>query len=153
MSVPYLTLIVFLPVLGMALIATIPGSRHDAIRKMTLAVTIAHFALSLPLWWLYQTTGAPYQLVERRPWITTFGIDYHLGADGVSVPLDENGLVREATQRLRRGRQRLSGVVAELVPVEREGIAGEIHGDHRAAVHPEQTPDAGRARAVGEFHL
>ncbi|MEJ2152635.1 MAG: NADH-quinone oxidoreductase subunit M [Gemmatimonadota bacterium] len=87
MSVPYLTLIVFLPVLGMALVAAVPGARHDAIRRMTLAVTIAHFALSLPLWWLYKSSGAPYQLVERRPWITAFGIEYHLGVDGVTVLL------------------------------------------------------------------
>ncbi len=87
MSIPYLTLIVFLPVLGMALLAAIPGTSHDAIRKTTLAVTIAHFALSVPLWWLYETSGAPYQLIERRPWVTAFGIDYHLGVDGVTVLL------------------------------------------------------------------
>jgi NADH-quinone oxidoreductase subunit M len=87
LSIPYLTLIVFLPVLGMALLAAIPGTSHDAIRKTTLAVTIAHFALSVPLWWLYETSGAPYQLIERRPWVTAFGIDYHLGVDGVTVLL------------------------------------------------------------------
>src|SRR5688572_5708188 len=87
MTFPYLSAILFLPLLGAVLIAGIPGSHREAIRQATLAVTLAHFALALPLWWLYDPAGPEYQLIERVPWIETFGIEYHLGVDGVSVLL------------------------------------------------------------------
>ena len=87
MAFPYLTAIVFLPILGMALLAGIPGERKRAIREATLAITVLHFLLALPLWWLYDPAGEPYQFVERVPWVDAFGIEYHLGVDGVSVLL------------------------------------------------------------------
>ncbi|HUP00012.1 MAG TPA: NADH-quinone oxidoreductase subunit M [Gemmatimonadota bacterium] len=83
----YLTAILFLPILGMALVAGIPGARRTAIRQATLAVTTLHFLIALPLWWLYDPAGEPYQFVERVPWIEPFGIEYHLGVDGVSILL------------------------------------------------------------------
>jgi NADH-quinone oxidoreductase subunit M len=82
-----LSAILFFPILGAILIAGIPGEKHGAIRQATMAVTLVHFALALPLWWLYDPAGAEYQLVERVPWIDAFGIEYHLGVDGVSVLL------------------------------------------------------------------
>jgi NADH-quinone oxidoreductase subunit M len=82
-----LTAILFFPVLGMVLIAGIPGRNHAAIRQATLAVTVLHFLVALPLWWLYDPAGEPFQLVERLTWIESLGIEYHLGVDGVSVLL------------------------------------------------------------------
>jgi len=83
----YLTAILFLPLAGALLVAAVPGARHGAIRAATLAVTLAHLALALPLWWLYDPAGEAYQFVERVPWVESFGIEYHLGVDGVSVLL------------------------------------------------------------------
>jgi NADH-quinone oxidoreductase subunit M len=82
-----LTAILFFPVLGMALIAGIPGRNHHAIRQATLAVTVLHFFVALPLWWLYDPAGEPFQFVERATWIESLGIEYHLGVDGVSILL------------------------------------------------------------------
>jgi NADH-quinone oxidoreductase subunit M len=87
MTFPYLSAILFLPLLGAVLIAGIPGSNRAAIRQATLAITVAHFGLALPLWWLYEPQGAEYQFVERVSWIDAFGVEYHLGVDGVSVLL------------------------------------------------------------------
>ncbi|MGH7572514.1 MAG: complex I subunit 4 family protein [Gemmatimonadota bacterium] len=87
MSFPYLSAILFFPVLGMILLAGIPGRNHRAIREATLAVTVLHFLLALPLWWLYDPAGEPFQFVERVPWIKSLGIEWHLGVDGVSVLL------------------------------------------------------------------
>jgi NADH-quinone oxidoreductase subunit M len=84
---PYLTTILFLPVLGMLLVAGIPGHRHRSIRQATLAVTVLHFLIALPLWWLYDPAGEPFQFVERASWVEAFAIEYHLGVDGVSILL------------------------------------------------------------------
>ena len=82
-----LTAILFFPVLGIVLIAGVPGRNHGAIRRATLAVTVLHFLLALPLWWLYDPAGESFQLVERAAWIESLGIEYHLGVDGVSILL------------------------------------------------------------------
>ncbi|MDX1624153.1 MAG: NADH-quinone oxidoreductase subunit M [Gemmatimonadota bacterium] len=87
MDVPYLSAILFLPLVGAAMIAGIPGDRRMAIRQSTLAVTTLHLLLALPLWWIYEPEGAAYQFVERVPWVEAYGIEYHLGVDGVSVLL------------------------------------------------------------------
>ncbi len=87
MGLPYLSLLLFLPLAGALVLGFVPGARVGAVRVWTLAVTLVHFALALPLWWRYDPAGAEYQLVERAPWIGAFGIEYHLGVDGVSVLL------------------------------------------------------------------
>jgi len=83
----YLTTILFFPILGIVLLAGIPGSNRTAIRQATLAISTIHFLIALPLWWAYRPGGAEYQLVDRVPWIEVLGVEYHLGVDGVSVLL------------------------------------------------------------------
>ena len=83
----YLTVILFFPILGVLLLAGIPGSNRNAIRQATLVISIVHFLIALPLWWLYVPGGAEYQFVEQVPWIESLGVEYHLGVDGVSILL------------------------------------------------------------------
>ncbi len=45
------------------------------------------FVLSLQLWAGFDTTTAAMQFVERAPWIERFDAWYHLGVDGISMPL------------------------------------------------------------------
>ncbi|HJR52925.1 MAG TPA: NADH-quinone oxidoreductase subunit M [Gemmatimonadota bacterium] len=83
----YLTTILFFPILGAVLLAGIPGSNRPAIRQATLAISVIHFLIAVPLWWLYVPGGVEYQFVERVPWIDALGVEYHLGVDGVSILL------------------------------------------------------------------
>ncbi|MGH7567166.1 MAG: NADH-quinone oxidoreductase subunit M [Gemmatimonadota bacterium] len=83
----YLTTILFFPILGVVLLAGIPGANRTAIRQATLVISVIHFLIALPLWWLYAPGGAEYQFVERVPWIESLGVEYHLGVDGVSILL------------------------------------------------------------------
>jgi len=53
-----------------------------------LAVSLVTLIASIPLWFLYDPkAAAPFQLVEKIPWIEQFGVSYHLGIDGVSLLL------------------------------------------------------------------
>src|SRR5687768_14423626 len=47
------------------------------------------FVVTLALWyWFDASPGAPaFQFVERYPWIPTFGIEYYVGIDGLSLML------------------------------------------------------------------
>ena len=83
-----LTTIVFLPLAGALLLLLIENSdgRRDAVvRWAALAVSLAVFAATLLLWSRFDPASAEFQFVERRDWIPSFGIQYHVGVDGISL--------------------------------------------------------------------
>ena len=58
-------------------------------RWTALGVSLVTFLLSLALWAGFDGSAAApaFQFVERHAWIPTFGIDYYLGIDGISLML------------------------------------------------------------------
>src|SRR5262249_2880695 len=50
-------------------------------------VMLVTFALSLVLYLSFDATLPGMQLSERVPWIGSLGISYHIGVDGISLPL------------------------------------------------------------------
>lgn len=79
-----LTILIFLPLAGAALLAFVPASRTKAVRVVTLFVTILLFLLSIPLA-LRFSGGASFEFEQAVPWISAFGISYHVGVDGISL--------------------------------------------------------------------
>ena len=43
--------------------------------------------LSLVLWRDFDNASAAMQFAERLPWIVPFDINYHVGIDGIALPL------------------------------------------------------------------
>ncbi|WP_337245099.1 NADH-quinone oxidoreductase subunit M [Luteimonas sp. gir] len=84
---PLLSLLIWLPILGGACVLALGDRRADAVRWASLAVAVAVFVLSLPLFTGFDYANAGMQFLERREWIPSLGIEYHLGADGISVAL------------------------------------------------------------------
>jgi NADH-quinone oxidoreductase subunit M len=82
-----LSVLVWLPVAGGILTLLLGDKRLGAARWVALVTALATFALSLPLWFGFTTGTAEFQFVERLPWIPSFHADYHLGIDGISMPL------------------------------------------------------------------
>ncbi|MBK1706694.1 NADH-quinone oxidoreductase subunit M [Halochromatium glycolicum] len=84
---PWLSLVIWLPILGG--IAVIASGEHDVELTKRIALWVAGltFAVSLPLWLGFDTSTAEMQFVERSSWIPALGIEYHLGIDGISMPL------------------------------------------------------------------
>ncbi|MCM3879917.1 MAG: NADH-quinone oxidoreductase subunit M [Vicinamibacterales bacterium] len=82
---PFLTLLVIVPIAGLAAIAFINGRRHDPIRRAALVVAVVEFALTLLVWYRFDAASADFQFVERHAWIPAFGIDYFVGIDGISL--------------------------------------------------------------------
>jgi NADH-quinone oxidoreductase subunit M len=52
-----------------------------------LLVSIATFLLSLGLWTGFDASSGAFQFVQTRPWIPTYGIEYKVGIDGISLLL------------------------------------------------------------------
>ena len=80
-----LSVLIALPMIGAALLLFFPRGADDAIRKVTLLVTIAEFLLSLVVVARFDVATAGMQLVERAPWIPQYGISYIVGVDGISL--------------------------------------------------------------------
>jgi NADH-quinone oxidoreductase subunit M len=83
-SFPWLTFVIFLPLIGAALCFAV---KEQSARWVALAVTVADFVGALPLWFLFDSSNGQMQFVERATWIASPPINYHLGLDGISLPL------------------------------------------------------------------
>ena len=87
MSFPLLTSIVFLPLLGALVLLGFPPQRHTALRGCALVVMLLTFMLSLLLYIVFDPDLPQMQFAERASWIRSLGIYYHVGVDGISLPL------------------------------------------------------------------
>ena len=87
---PILTLLTFLPFLGALVVGILPSERKGAIRGTALFFSLMTFALSLPLYFLYDGAAeAPetVQFTECYAWVSALGIGYRMGMDGISLLL------------------------------------------------------------------
>ncbi|MCL0094590.1 NADH-quinone oxidoreductase subunit M [Dehalococcoidales bacterium] len=90
MDFPYLTTIIFLPVVGAILIAFIPNLSHRLIKYIAAVFTLIPLALSIFLFFKFdRSPGAAgvIQFEEKLSWIPPLNAHYHLGVDGLSLPL------------------------------------------------------------------
>ena len=84
---PLLSWLVWLPIAGGVAVLALGEARAVAGRWLALAVSVAAFVLSLPLWADFDRGTAAMQFVERSSWIPSLNAWYHLGVDGIAVPL------------------------------------------------------------------
>jgi NADH-quinone oxidoreductase subunit M len=80
-----LTLLVLVPLAGLAAIAMIGREREALIHRAAFAVSLVVFVLTLLLWARFDAGSADFQFVERYSWIPSFGIEYFVGVDGISL--------------------------------------------------------------------
>jgi NADH-quinone oxidoreductase subunit M len=83
-DLPLLSAVIFLPLLGAVALFFVNERR---LRWLALGVTLATLLLSLRLWDGYDPSTTDMQFSERVQWITTPPIQYHVGLDGISLPL------------------------------------------------------------------
>jgi len=90
LSFSYLTTILFLPVVGAILIAFIPGLSERAIKRIAAVFTFVAFALAVFLFASFDRSLAAagvMQFEEKISWIPAINAFYHIGVDGLSLPL------------------------------------------------------------------
>ena len=85
-----ITVTVFLPLLGAGIISLIPKRAEEAAKPVALIVSILGFVLSVAILIGYYTgpaggSGMAYEI--DLPWINAIGARYHVGIDGISMPL------------------------------------------------------------------
>jgi NADH-quinone oxidoreductase subunit M len=82
-----LTLILFLPAAGALVVMLIPGQRVRLTRWTAFVASLLPFGLAVVLWLGYRPGIAGYQFVEQAAWYQAVNSSYHLGVDGISVPM------------------------------------------------------------------
>ncbi len=88
MDYPILSASIWLPILSGVLVLATGNDRNATLaRWMALAGSIASFLVTLPLWTRFNREDGGFQFEEGLNWIPSFNIHYHLGVDGIAVPL------------------------------------------------------------------
>ena len=82
-----LSLAIWIPIaFGIAVLVMGRDANPAPARWTALVGSIAGFLVTVPLWTGFQPT-ADMQFVELANWIARFNVHYHLGVDGISMPL------------------------------------------------------------------
>ena len=84
MNFPLLSAVTFIPLIGVALLMLVDRENKNLIRTITLVTGIIDFLVSLPLYFMFKNTS-DMQFVERYTWIKDWGVEYHMGIDGISL--------------------------------------------------------------------
>jgi NADH-quinone oxidoreductase subunit M len=87
MTWPLLGTIVFLPLLGAVVLLALPRRREALMRGWALGVMLVTFAVSVVLYAAFDRSLPGMQFSEQARWIDGLGITYHVGIDGISLPL------------------------------------------------------------------
>jgi NADH-quinone oxidoreductase subunit M len=85
-----LSWIIFLPVIGLVVIALMPKQGERTVKWVALVAALAAFILSIAVLWMFDRSSASIGLMqfeEKIPWIPAINSYYHLGVDGLSLPL------------------------------------------------------------------
>ena len=85
-----LTAIVFLPLLAAVALAGARRASDRLVRWTWLATTVVDLALVIAVWVGHDRGagfGGRFAAEERYRWIPSLGVSYHVGVDGVSLPL------------------------------------------------------------------
>jgi NADH-quinone oxidoreductase subunit M len=87
MSFPYLTVTAALPAVGAIVTAATPAAKRTGAKWTALGFSVATLVLAAIVLVKFDPHGARYQLTESHRWISSFGVRYELGVDGIAVAL------------------------------------------------------------------
>jgi NADH-quinone oxidoreductase subunit M len=83
-----LNLLIWLPILGAIIAMCFNREKHAQYARITaLIFSLLSLALCVPLWLMFDVNQSAMQFVNFTPWISAYGIYYHIGVDGISMPM------------------------------------------------------------------
>ena len=87
MYFPFLSIIVFTPLVAALIILLYKPEQKKAIRITALSAALFALMLSVVVYLTYDKAVAGYQFIEKYNWMPLLGISLHFGVDGMSAPL------------------------------------------------------------------
>ena len=83
-----ISLAIWVPIVFGAAVLAVGNDRNPAAARWTaLAGSVLGLLACVPLWTGFDLNSAGMQFEEMAPWIARFNVNYHLGVDGISMPL------------------------------------------------------------------
>jgi NADH-quinone oxidoreductase subunit M len=86
-DLPLLSLLVWVPILGGGMLLLLGDPRAGVVRWSALLIALLTFLISVQAWLQFDLGTHQMQFQELAAWIPAFHINYHLGVDGISLPL------------------------------------------------------------------
>lgn len=83
---PLVSITLFLPLAGAALILVLPRPTARTVHAIGIATAALTLAGTVAMW-LRGVSGAGFSQVEELEWIPVIGAAYRVGVDGISLPL------------------------------------------------------------------
>lgn len=87
MKFPILSLMTFIPLLGMFVILFVPKENHKTIKTIAIIASGLPLLLAIILYLRFNPNITDPQFVERSWWIKSIGARYYMGVDGLSIIL------------------------------------------------------------------
>jgi NADH-quinone oxidoreductase subunit M len=82
-----LTLAVFIPIVGMVIVLLIPKAEENLIKVVTLLATVLTAAVGIGILANFNLDDGNLQFQANERWIDVIHSRYHVGIDGISLPL------------------------------------------------------------------
>jgi NADH-quinone oxidoreductase subunit M len=84
-SFPILSALILLPILGAFLITIVSNKHLEIVKLIAMLFSVGVGGMSIWLLALFKTDDSGFQYVSQHDWVTSWGISWHLGVDGVSL--------------------------------------------------------------------
>ncbi len=84
-SFPILTALILLPILGAVLITIVSNKYLEIVKLIAMLFSVGVGGMSIWLLASFKTDDSGFQYVSQHDWVTSWGISWHLGVDGVSL--------------------------------------------------------------------
>ncbi len=87
MIFPYLSLIIFIPLIAGVILLFIPSQKRNLILAIATSAATLELVLAVIVYFNYSVDVAGYQFLEKLDWVPQLGISYYVGVDGISLPM------------------------------------------------------------------
>jgi NADH-quinone oxidoreductase subunit M len=82
-----LSLLIWVPIIGGLVVLALGNERARAARWASLLISVVTMLLCIPLYQRFSDATAAMQFLENSSWIPTVDAQFHVGIDGISMPL------------------------------------------------------------------
>jgi NADH-quinone oxidoreductase subunit M len=84
---PWLTVLGVVPVVGALAVAATPRRSPLLAKQIAMATSLVVLVLTLAMCVDFEPNGPRFQFVQKHDWISSFGVQYAVGADGIALVL------------------------------------------------------------------
>jgi NADH-quinone oxidoreductase subunit M len=82
-----LSLLLFSPLVGVILVLALPARQRKLLGWVAFAASLLPLVLAIVAWLRYDSANPAFQLMEQATWFGTVNASYHIGIDGISLPM------------------------------------------------------------------